>query len=79
MVLHRRRGSRNARTWARIFMSLCAYRVSACPSRRIWSMQTRIVPYFMGICSMHTMCFCNVIWSFRFEFFLVFGCLSYRL
>ena len=69
MMLRRHRGSQNARTWAQIFMSLCAYHVSACPSRRIWSMQTRIAPCFMDICSMHMMCFCSVIWSFRFEEF----------
>ena len=75
----RRRGSRNARTWAQIFMSLCAYRVSVCPSRRLWSMQTRIAHCFMDNCSMRMMCICGVIWSFVFEFFLIFGCLSYRL
>ena len=65
MVLRRRRGSRNARRSARIFTSLCAYRVSECPSHRIWSMQTRIAPCFMGICSMRMMCFCSVIWNLR--------------
>jgi hypothetical protein len=60
LMMCRRRGSRNARKLARIFMSLCAYRALARRSLRIWSMRTRIARCFMDTCSMRMMYICSV-------------------